>query len=96
LFLVSSIGKLIYKKDALGFGDVKLAALLGAWLGADRILLGLFLGYLFGAVASGLLLLFRVKTLRDYIPFGPALCAGALTAFFFGQEIIGFYLANFL
>jgi leader peptidase (prepilin peptidase) / N-methyltransferase len=95
LFLVSKIGKLIYKKDALGYGDVKLAAMLGAWLPADRLLLALFLGYLIGALWALLLLALKMKKMGDYIPFGPALCAGALIALFFGAEISGFYLANF-
>ena len=96
LFLISFLGRLAYKKEALGFGDVKLAALMGAWLMFDRVLLGIFLGYLIGAVVSVALLSLKVKKMGDYIPFGPYLAGGALIAFFWGGAIIKYYLTNFV
>ena len=96
LFLISAFGKAIFKKEALGYGDVKLAALMGAWLAMDKLFLALFLGYLIGAIAALLLLIVKIKKRGDYIPFGPALSIGALLSLFWGREIISYYLANFL
>ncbi|MFA4966843.1 MAG: prepilin peptidase [Candidatus Margulisiibacteriota bacterium] len=95
LFLISQFGRLIFKKEALGYGDLKLAALMGAWLLPDKLILALFIGYLLGAVWSLGLLALKIKKMDDYIPFGPWLCLGAVISFFFGREIIAFYLAHF-
>jgi len=96
LFLISLFGKIIFKKEALGYGDVKLAALMGAWLTTDGLFPALFLGYFIGAFLALLLLIFKIKKRGDYIPFGPALSVGALLTLFFGREIINYYLAYFI
>ncbi len=96
LFLISLFGRSVFKKDALGYGDVKLAALMGAWLLYDKVLLGVFLGYLIGAVVSIILLSAKIKKFGDYIPFGPYLATGAFLAFFWGPQIISYYLTNFI
>src|SRR5690606_14640447 len=73
---------------AMGFGDVKLAAVLGAFLGWERFLVGLFLavsvGALFGVGQ-------RLAGGGRVIPFGPYLLLGALLALFFGDAIIAWY-----
>ena len=70
---------------ALGFGDVKLAGMIGAWTGFFPFLVGLFVAALAGAVLG---LLFSQKKL----PFGPYLALGGAVAYFHGQELIAFYL----
>ena len=95
LFLISQIGKWIFKKEALGYGDLKLAGLMGIWLGPEKLILALFIGYFLGALWSLMLLSLKIKKMGDYIPFGPWLCLGALISLFFGREIIAFYLAHF-
>lgn len=70
---------------AMGFGDVKLAGMLGAWSGFEAFLVGLFAAVLAGAVLG---VLFR----RRKLPFGPYLAAGGVVAFFFGEEIFRQYL----
>ncbi len=72
---------------ALGFGDVKLAGMLGAWMSFPAFLVGLFLAVLAGAVLG---LLFR----RRKLPFGPYLALGGAIAFFFGQAIWTAYLGT--
>jgi len=96
LFLVQKFGAFLYKKEVLGDGDLKLAAFLGAYLYPSSLLLGLFLGYFLGAVAAVLLLIFKIKKMGDYIPFGPALAAGGLLTLFFGPQLINLYIANFI
>ena len=91
LFLVQKLGAFLFKKEALGGGDIKLAALLGAQLLWQGLLLSLILGYLIGAGEALLLLALRRKKWGEYIAFGPALVTGALVTLFFGQQIIEFY-----
>lgn len=67
----------IYRRRALGFGDVLLAALIGAMAGPNAAL-ALFLGMLLGAVGGLALVALRVRTMRDYIPYGAYLCAGTI------------------
>jgi leader peptidase (prepilin peptidase)/N-methyltransferase len=76
-------------EDVMGFGDVKLSALMGAALGWERLLVALFLGFLIGAVVGTVQR--RLGGDRE-IPFGPFLAAGALTALFAGETIIAWYL----
>jgi leader peptidase (prepilin peptidase)/N-methyltransferase len=69
--------------SALGMGDVKLAGLLGlhlGWLGWDAALLGAAAGFVVQAVLSLVLLAARRIDLRDELPFGPAMLAGAVLA----------------
>jgi leader peptidase (prepilin peptidase) / N-methyltransferase len=81
---------------AMGFGDVRLAFLLGltlGWLGIGEAALGLLLGFLYGAAVGLVLLVTGARSRRDHIPFGPFLAAGALTALLFGQAILDWYSA---
>jgi leader peptidase (prepilin peptidase)/N-methyltransferase len=74
---------------AMGFGDVKLAALLGAMLGWQNLLLALFLAFVLGAVGG---LLGRALGGGRQIPFGPYLALGGLFSLFFGSSLIAWYL----
>ena len=67
----------------LGWGDVKLAGLLGlylGWLGLGALVAGLFLGYLFAAAAGLALIAARRASRKSRLPFGPYLLAGTFTA----------------
>lgn len=67
----------------MGWGDVKLAGVLGAylgWLGGETWLIGAFLGVLLGGVFAMTLLLLRMATAKTAVPFGPFMIAGALVA----------------
>jgi leader peptidase (prepilin peptidase)/N-methyltransferase len=79
----------------MGGGDIKLAAMLGAFLGWAGLLSGLFLGILGGALAGLLLVLVGVKRRRDVMAFGPFLAAGGLAAAFWGPSIVGWYVRLF-
>jgi len=78
----------------MGFGDVKLAGLLGLYLGSlgwSSVLVGTFAGFLLGGVAGAALMLTRRATRRSMIPFGPFMLAGAMLAFFAADPIAGWY-----
>ncbi|TWE02556.1 leader peptidase (prepilin peptidase)/N-methyltransferase [Neobacillus bataviensis] len=80
----------------MGFGDVKLYALIGFVIGFKLVLLSFFLATLYGAVIGGLALLFRIVKKRQPIPFGPFIAAGTMTAYFWGWDIIDFYFNHLL
>ncbi|MGG1677584.1 prepilin peptidase [Neobacillus sp. NRS-1170] len=82
---------MIVSKGGMGFGDVKLYALLGLVLGLKLVLLSFFLSTLYGAVIGGLAQLFKIVKKREPIPFGPFIAAGTLTAYFWGLDLIDLY-----
>lgn len=91
---------LISKGTWMGFGDVKLAILLGLLLGFPHILVGLFLAFLFGAVVGITLMyapLSRVHKieLKSQLPFAPFLIAGTWVALFWSDQLISWYLTFF-
>src|SRR4030042_2430271 len=81
---------------ALGGGDVKLAFLIGLFVGWPSILVGLFIGFLTGGLASVMLLLIGKKRFGDTVPLGPFLTIGATVALFWGTQILDFYLKSIL
>ena len=84
--------KLITGKEGMGYGDFKLLAALGAWLGWQLLPLIIILSSLVGAVI-GITLIVAVKHGRDIpIPFGPYLAGGGLIALFWGQTLTQSYL----
>lgn len=87
-YVIGKVSTFIAKKDALGFGDVKLAAMLGAFLGPAGFWNTFFIAYLSGAVISIPLLLSGAKKREDYIPFGPFLITGAVITLFWGPQLI--------
>lgn len=80
------------KGQWMGFGDVKLALLLGAALGLGKTLIGFLLAVMLGGLVSLLLLLFSDKTMKSKLPFGTFLSVGALFALFYGDILFGWYL----
>jgi leader peptidase (prepilin peptidase)/N-methyltransferase len=79
---------------SMGFGDVKLAFVLGlslGWLGWGEVLLGLFLGFVYGALVGVALIVLRLRERNQALPFGPFLAAGALTAVLVGDAVITWY-----
>ncbi len=80
--------------DGMGFGDVKLAGLLGLVLGYLSwwaVLIGAFTGFLLGALVGGVLLASGRGGRKTALPFGPFLIAGTLVAVFAGSTIAGWY-----
>jgi len=84
---------LLYK-GAMGMGDVKLAGMMGFFLG-KAVLVGLFLGFLIGAVTGVVLMAAGVKGRKSRIPFGPFLALGAIIALFFGSDLLEMWTGLF-
>jgi leader peptidase (prepilin peptidase) / N-methyltransferase len=92
LYLLAGGYELATKKEGLGGGDIKLLAMIGAFLGWKGVLVTIFMGSLIGTLV-GLLLMLVWKKGRTYaIPFGPFLSLGALIHLFLGDRLISWYL----
>lgn len=81
------------KGMAMGFGDVKLAFFIGLILGWPNVIVGTFLGFLFGAIIGIVMILIKGKSLKSELPFAPFLILGMLTTFFWGNIIINWYIS---
>ena len=89
LWVVGEAGKWMFRREAMGLGDVKLMAMVGAFIGLWMVLLvNLVLAPVAGAIV-GLVLKYRYG--RDLIPFGPFLALGTLAAIFWGDAIWDWY-----
>ncbi|MGH8670587.1 MAG: prepilin peptidase [Burkholderiales bacterium] len=87
--------RLIRKREGMGYGDFKLLAAIGAWLGWQMLPMVVLLSSLVGAV-SGIALMVLARRGKDVpIPFGPYLAGGALIALFWGEAINQAYLGGF-
>jgi len=97
LYLIAVLGDWLFKKESMGGGDIKMAAMLGAFLGWQKVVLVFFGSAIVGLVISVIIMLFSSK-LRStrVVPFGPFLAIAAFIAIIFGDKIISFYLNNFL
>lgn len=95
LWSVYWLFKLVTGKDGMGYGDFKLLAAIGAWLGWQMLPVTLLLSSVVGA-AIGIAMIVLVKHDRRVpIPFGPYLAGGGLVALFFGTDLTQAYLAQF-
>ncbi len=83
----------LVSRGGMGGGDVKLAAMMGAFLGWPAIAVALMLAFFLGASAGVLIIMFRRGTRKTPIPFGPALAAGAIIALLAGDPILQWYLS---
>lgn len=92
LWLVYQLFKLATGKEGMGYGDFKLFAALGAWLGWQSLPLIILLSSLVGALIGIVFILFFSHDRRVPIPFGPFLCVAGWIALMWGDTITRFYL----
>jgi len=92
-FIFMLIIHLIYPRG-MGLGDVKYSAVLGAFL-SQKVVVGLFLGFLFGSIYGLIMIIIKKRKLKTAIPFGPFLSFGSLLALFWGNFILKWYLSFF-
>ncbi|MCP4578995.1 MAG: prepilin peptidase [Deltaproteobacteria bacterium] len=92
LFLVAVVYERITGREGMGGGDIKLLAMIGAWMGWRHLHLIVLLSSLVGAIVGISFLLMAGKGFRVRIPFGPFLSLGAMLCLFFGPELMNWYL----
>ncbi len=94
LYLIALLGSLAFKKDAMGGGDIKLAAVIGAFLGWQGVLITLILSSLVGSVIGLFVISLSSKNGKKAthtIPYGPFLALGSIIALFFGNDLLRCY-----
>jgi len=95
LWSVYHLFRLLTGKEGMGYGDFKLFAALGAWLGWQMLLPVILIAAVVGAVVGLVLLAVRRQSRATPIAFGPFLAAAGWVVLMFGHEIVGRYLGLF-
>jgi leader peptidase (prepilin peptidase)/N-methyltransferase len=92
LYVVAVVYEKVTKREGMGGGDVKLLAMIGAWLGWKAVLFTLFFASLTGSVIGGTIMMAKKEDSKLAIPFGPFLAFSALAYIFIGPRLIDWYL----
>jgi leader peptidase (prepilin peptidase)/N-methyltransferase len=92
LFLVATLYQWLFKREGMGGGDVKLLAMIGAFLGWKAVILTILLSSLIGSVTGIMIMVLKGKNFKYAIPFGPFLSLGAVIALFYGESLLRWYL----
>lgn len=92
LWAVAVLGEFAFKKEAMGFGDVKLMGAVGAFFGWEAVLVTLIIASFSGTIVGVGLILARQKEMQSKIPFGPYLATGTLIWMFWGPQLWNAYL----
>ena len=94
---VLPIALLVYpsKGTWMGEGDIKIAAALGAFVGYPGVITYISLAFLIGGVYGLLALILKKVKMRTAVPFAPFLIVAAITTFFYGQQIVSWYMRTF-
>jgi leader peptidase (prepilin peptidase)/N-methyltransferase len=93
--LIAFGGSMLFGQTAMGGGDAKLAAMMGAWLGWKYLLLSGFIACVVGAFAGGGAIALGWLDRRQPMPFGPFLALGAGLTIFWGEAILSSYMQLF-
>jgi leader peptidase (prepilin peptidase)/N-methyltransferase len=82
LLVVGFLGQLIYKKEVMGGGDVKLMGGVGAFIGFEKVLSAIFIASVLTCIVGLTLIMCKKVKIKDYIPFGPFLSAASFITIF--------------
>lgn len=78
----------VFRKEAMGGGDIKLAAAIGANITLGAAMLSFLVAVFIGSIIGIGLIAFGKKSRKDYVPFGPMMVAGAFVAVFYGTDLL--------
>ncbi len=92
LWAIAFLGELVFRKEAMGFGDVNWMVLFGAFLGWQACIFILIVSSFIGAIVGVILLISRRAEMTSAIPFGPYLGTAALIYLFWGERLWALYL----
>jgi leader peptidase (prepilin peptidase)/N-methyltransferase len=96
LWGVAIVGRLIFKKEAMGFGDVKLLGAIGALFGSKAVFFTILVSSFAGSLVGIALVLAGNRTMQSRIPFGPYILLAALVWLFWGPALWTFYIGLLL
>lgn len=95
LWAIAEVWLRVRKIEGMGFGDVKMLAMVGAWLGAKAVVLTFVLSSMMGGLVGVVLIAARRADMATRVPFGTMLAVAALVASLYGDAILGWYLSRF-
>jgi leader peptidase (prepilin peptidase)/N-methyltransferase len=90
-YVVAFLSLAFLKKEGMGGGDIKMMAMVGAFMGWKAVILTTFLASLAGSVVGISMIIAKGREKGSLLPFGPFLSVGAVVSLFFGQEILQWY-----
>lgn len=93
LWILATLSKWIFKKEAMGMGDVKFAAVMGFFLGWKVLLGALYVGFVFALIFYVINKLSNSQPIQKYIPMAPFFSLSIVVFIFYGQLIAGYYLS---
>lgn len=97
LYLIALLGDFLFKRESMGGGDIKMAAMLGAFLGWQKVLFIFMASAVIGLAVSLALMLVSAKLRRErVIPYGPFLALAAMLAIVYGDRILSYYVHSVL
>jgi leader peptidase (prepilin peptidase)/N-methyltransferase len=92
ILLIAIVGSIVFRKEAMGGGDVKLMAMIGMYMGLwPHIPITLIAASCIGTIVGVVLILFREKEMGSAVPFGPFLAIGALLSLLYGEKLWNWY-----
>jgi len=91
LFVIATLYQWLFKREGMGGGDVKLLAMIGAFLGWDAVILTILLSSLIGSITGIIIMALKGKDFKYAIPFGPFLSLAAVIALFYKKDILFWY-----
>jgi leader peptidase (prepilin peptidase)/N-methyltransferase len=95
LWFLAWLSPLLFGKEGMGGGDIKLMAMVGAVLGWKPVLLAIMIASFVGSIVGGGLIAARILHRNDYLPFGPFLAFGSVIALLFHKPLLTWYWSWF-
>jgi leader peptidase (prepilin peptidase)/N-methyltransferase len=92
LYMEVMTDKMIFPREAMGFGDVKFMAAIGAFLGWQATVFSLVVSSFIGAIVGGVMILLKLHQRSNPIPYGPYIAAAAALWLFAGNELVALFL----
>jgi len=92
VYVMGLFGDIVFKKESMGGGDVKLMAMVGAFLGWESALLAFFIAVFLGLIPG---IIVKIRTQESAFPFGPSLALGAVISLFWADSIIHWILTGY-
>jgi len=87
IYLIGLAGNMVFKKESMGGGDIKLMAMIGAIIGWKLVLLTFFIAPIFGSIVG---IIIKIKTKAEIIPYGPYLSLAAIISIIWGKHILNY------
>jgi len=90
-YLIAWLSPKVFGQEGMGGGDIKLAAMMGAFLGWKVVLVAIYVAVLVGGIGGGLLLLLGLRRFGQHLAFGPFLALGGVAAALWGRPFLSWY-----